>query len=333
MSEYLSTEHGARAKELINLLDGSLKSLAAEMRANAGRIRVDAIWEIPLRDAALVDKNKPIVPVEHKGIDAANLAIECLTNIWLRAGQNMRETMRAPGIVGMPAELIAQVQKSNELRLKLYDLMKPLKQQERVVIWRAHSNISALQTQRLTQVFNEPKAVRFYWDVAYSMRRVAAHDLAAEYSAALKETHGYDPEEKGLPEGSADRKFARARDILLDLGPREPVAIYRPGQPHVRARIHDGGNKPIITPTSVPFVYDIDQVEAPKIVALKTYEPVEKTGGDRSSRAKLEPYPIEFIESLNIHQYLPAHRQPMPDAEDVEQTPHTRHQRNKPEKS
>jgi hypothetical protein len=331
MSEYLSTEHGARAKELINLIDGSLKSLAAEMRANAGRIRVDAIWEIPLRDAALVDKNKPIVPIEHKGIDAANLAIECLTNIWLRAGQNMRETMRAPGIVGMPAELIAQVRKSNELRLKLYNLMKPLNQKERSVIWRAHSNISALQTQRLTHVFNEPKAVRFYWDVAYSMRRVAAHDLAAEYSAALKETHGYDPEQEGLPEDSADRKFARARDKLLALGAREPVAIYRPGQPHVRARIHYGGNKPIITPTSVPFVYDIDQVEAPKIVALRSYEPpVDKTGGARS-RAKLEPYPMESIETLHIHQYLPEHRQPMPDAKDGEQTPHTRHQRNKPE--
>ena len=326
MSAYLTPAQGA--KELINRINGSLKSLEAELRANAGKIRVDAIWDLPLRKTGLVDATKPIIPVELKGIDAANLAIESLTSIWLRIGQDMRETLKAPGVVGMPGSLITQVQESNHLRLELYNLMKPLEPAERVKIWRAEHNISGLQTQRITRIFQQPKAVRFYWDVSYSMRRVAAHDLAAEYSATLQKLHGHDPQMEGLPEDSLDRKLARARDILLGLGVREPVAIYRQGQPHVRARIHDGEQTPIITPTSVPFVYDIDQVEAPKIVALGGYEPGNKTTGKRSTRAKVELDPIQFCETLYIHQYLPAHRKPLPKLAEGEQKPHKRHQRN-----
>lgn len=322
MSEYLTPAQGA--KELITRIDGSLKSLAAEMRKNAGRIRVDAIWGIPLRETALVDATKPIVPVEYLGIDAVTQAIECLTTIWLTMGQNMRETLRAPGIVGMPGSLVEQVRESNHLRMELYNLIQPLEKQERVNIWRAHSNISGLQTQRLTKIIHEPKAIRFYWDKSISMRRVGAHALAAEYSAQLKDLHGIDPDADSLPDDSLDRKMARARDMLLMLGVREPVAIYRHGQPHVRARIHAGDQSPSITPTSVPFVYDIEQFEKPVIAALRSYEPGNKATAKRSSRAKVEADP--FFESLYIHRYLEAHRQPLT----VESEPkkHLRHQRN-----
>lgn len=325
MSAYLTPQQGA--KELISRINESLKLLADEMRANAGRIRVDAIWEIPLREAGRVDASKPIVPVERQGIDAANLAIECLTCIWLRPPQNMRETLKAPGVVAMPGSFIAQIQESNHLRLELYNLMKPLTPAEREKIWRQHSNLSALQTQRITRVFEDPKRIRFYWDVSFSMRRIAAHDLAAEYSAMLIKLHGHDPQMEGLPEDSIDRKWARARNILMGLGVREPVAIYRPGQPHVRARIHDGLETPI-TPTSVPFVYDIDKVEKPKIVALGTYDPGKPKKAERSSRAKVEENPIQGCEKLFIHQYELKHRKPLPAPVDGEQKKHKRHQRN-----
>lgn len=329
MAVYLSPTQGAT--ELISRIDGALKSLASEMRAHAGSIRVDAIWEIPLREAPLVDKDKFIVPVAHTGIDATNLAIECLTSIWLKIGQNMRETLRAPGVVGLPGALIEQIREVNKLRLELYFLMKPLSAQERVKIWRAKSNISALQTTRLTHVIEDPKAIRFYWEKTPSMLRKNAHALAAEYSKELKKIHGYDPVMESLPENSHDLKLARGRDLLLALPSDELVAIYRPGQPHVRAKIRLAEGKPYIDPTSVPFVYDVERFEQPVISSLKAFDPTAKANVPRSKRAKVEAEP--YIPSLYIHQYVEAHRKPAKSksGSDAVPEPHVRHQRNKME--
>jgi hypothetical protein len=329
MAVYLSPAQGAT--ELITRIDGALKALASEMRAHAGSIRVDAIWEIPLREAPLVDKDSQIIPIAHSGIEAKNLAIECLTSIWLRIGQNMRETLRAPGVVGLPGVLIEQVREVNKLRLELYFLLKTLSAQDRVKIWRSKSNLSALQTTRLTHVIENPKAIRFYWEKTPSMRRKNAHALAAEYSKELIDIHGHDPVVESLPEDSHDLKLARGRDLLLVLPSDELVAIYRPGQPHVRAKIRLAEGKPYIDPTSVPFVYDVERYEPPVIRHLKAFDPSAKANAPRSPRAKVEVEP--YIPSLYIHQYVEAHRKPVKpkSGSSEKQEPHVRHQRNKME--
>jgi len=332
MAIYLTPASGA--KELISRIDEGLKSLATDMRANAGSIRVDAIWEIPLRVTPLVDKKKLIVPVAHTASEAFDLAIECLTTIWLRTGQSTRETFRAPGVVGLPSPLIEQVREVNKLRLELYFLLKPLTAQERVNIWRAreHNNISALQTTRLTHIIEAPRTIRFYWETTPSMKRVNAHELAAQYSKELKEIHGHDPVKEGLPDNSHDLKLARGRDLLLELPSNEVVAIYRPGQPHVRARIRLAEGKPYIDPTSVPFVYDVERFDAPTITPLESYDPAAKADAPRSEK-KVKVEAEAYVRDLYIHRYVKAHRKPSKakTSSEPQQEQHVRHQRNKME--
>lgn len=301
MSIHLSTNQGAR--ELINTLDRELKELAADMRANAGRIRIDCLWEIPMREAILVDSKKPIEVIPMDGIDATALAIELITNIWLGIGQNTRETRRAPGCIGLPSQWIERIKQTNLMRAALASLMKPLTQEMRTAIWRKHNGISSLQTLRKTVCLEDPISLRFYWDTSPSMKRTTVGEVRESQAKSLIETHGHIPVIETLPEGSLDRKIAGSVVMLDKLDSDEPIAIYRQGKPHIRARVKDGNNTSF-TPASVPFVYDRNCLR-PEIKPLLSYEQ-QSTNASRSIRAKimLEPY----IESMFIHRYLEQYR-------------------------
>lgn len=299
---HISPSH--HAHELINQLDSELKDLASDMRAHAGSIRIDALWEIPLRSAPLVDPKAPIEISEPDREAAVLLAIEILTGIWMRVGQSMRETIRAPGAIGLPPQWIDTIARTNQLRSQIYEVIKPLTQQQRVNIWRRHNGISALQTMRITPILRDPVAIRFYWDATPSISRVRAWGLAEKLEQQLIEIHGYVPRTEELPEDSLDRKTAFSVEMLRHLASHEAVAIYRAGKPHVRVRVHDGNDAPYIAQASVPYVYD-HQCPSVRITPLVSYEP-SSSKRPRSSRARIEAEP--YVESLYIHRYLPGFR-------------------------
>lgn len=296
-------------KELIERLDQNLKALANDLRNHAGQIRIDALWEIPQRDAPLVDSTQRIEIKTPEGIDAMLLAIESLTSIWLRPKQNIRETLRAPGAIALPEPFIARIRETNRQRIELYELFQPLKQHERLMAWRTQYGISALQTLRVTNILHDPLSLRFYWDTSPSMHRISAGDLIQQYEEFLKEIHGFVPDFQSLPENSVDRKFAYSVEALRQLDSHEPVAIYRHGKPHIRVRVKDGDTRPYLATCSQPLVYSTS-CKQPKIKPLNHYEPPPVVLG-RSVRAKVEPEP--FVESLNIYRYLPQYRTPMRD--------------------
>ncbi len=307
-----------KGKELIAQLDSDLKELAADMRSHAGQIRVDTLWEIPQREAALVDSRHRIEIVAPEGIGAVSLVIESLTSLWLRPKQHIRETLRSPGAVALPDRFIERIRETSRQRIELYELLQPLKQAERLKVWRTQYGISALQTLRIATVLHDPLSLRFYWDTSPSMKRISAGDLIQQYEDMLKETHGnLVPTWQSLPETSVDRKFAYSVEHLRQLDSHEPVAVYRHGKPHVRVRIKDGDAKPYIATCALPLVYSIN-CKPPAIKPLHDYEP-PKLLISRSVRAKVEPQP--FIESLNIYRFLPQFRVPLKGDSDSDSKP------------
>ncbi len=299
---FLSPSH--QALELIDQLDSELKDLAADMRTRAGHLRIDALWEIPLRSEPLVDPKAPIEIAIPEREAAVALAIEILTSLWMRPGQSMRETIRAPGAIGLHPDWIAAIERTNAIRAELYEVIKPLTQQQRVNIWRRHNGISALQALRITPILNAPMVMRFYWDSTPSIKRVRASDMASKLEQQLIELHGYVPHWDELPEDSADRKTSHSVEMLRQLDSHEAIAIYRQGKPHVRVRVRDGDDEPYIAQASVPYVYS-HQSQSVKITPLTSYEP-QATDKPRSSRVRIESEP--YVEALYIHRYLPSFR-------------------------
>ncbi|RYA84640.1 hypothetical protein, partial [Enterobacter cloacae complex sp. 742-ADZ3-9B] len=83
-------------RELIPTLDKSLKELAFLLEKSKAHIRIDALFQVPLRKSPTVDKNAGIEIATPDGETGISLAIETLTTIWLGEGQSAKETLRSP---------------------------------------------------------------------------------------------------------------------------------------------------------------------------------------------------------------------------------------------
>ncbi|MBB3104767.1 DNA replication terminus site-binding protein [Azomonas macrocytogenes] len=302
MNLYLSPAQGA--KELIFKLDQGLETLATMLRHNAENIRIDALYEIPLRNSPTVDKAEPIHVRSLTDQEAVDLTIEVLTSIWLRSAQSPKETLRAPGAIAVPDLMLEQINATNKLRMELFEIIKPLDQQARIDIWRAHPAIASLQALRVTPLLSKPFTLRFYWDTGASIERKRVMDLIQVYDELLLKNHGYRPSLQSLAEESGDRKLVFAIDMLERLMPDEQVAIYRPVTPHIRARVRDGEEPGYICSAPIPFVYSQSSAP-PRIKPLLDYKPV-LTPGKRSIRAQLMDEP--YIDSMNIYRYMEMYR-------------------------
>lgn len=302
MSLYLSAAQ--KAKELINQLDTLLTQQAWQMRQEPEKFRIDALYEIPLRNSPNVPKDSPIlVGLPDQGT-AIELAVEVLSSIWLRSAQSPKETLRAPGAIALPADWIEQINTTNKIRLALFETIKPLTQPERIDIWRAHPGICSLQALRLTPILSAPFSLRFYWDTGASIERKQVKELIESYDATLHKKYKFRPTLQSLPLDASERKLVYALECLEKLPPDEHVAIYRPVTPHIRARVRDDSHKGYICSAPVPFVYS-DECITPKIKALQNYEPSPKKN-KRSIRAQLMKEP--FVEAMNIYRYMENHR-------------------------
>lgn len=302
LSLYLSPVQGA--KELIHTLAGKLQELAVMMQASSDTIRIDALYEIPLRGTPTVSKAESIQVAPRSGREALELATEGLTSLWLKAAQSAKETLRAPGSIAVPGFILTKIQETNQLRMEIYGLIRQLDQQTRIDIWRSFPGISSLQALRVTPVLQAPLTIRFYWDTGSSGECKQVKDIIASCLELLEKKHGKTAGRTTLPDNSPDLKYIFAIEALEQLPPDEQVAICRPVTPHVRARVRDGEQPGYILSAPIPFVYGLE-ADKPRIKPLPDYEPVARTG-QRSIRAQLMEEP--YLESMNLYRYMEAHR-------------------------
>lgn len=161
-------------RELIPTLDKSLKELAFLLEKSKAHIRIDALFQVPLRKSPTVDKNAAIEIVVPDGEEGIALAIETLTTIWLKGEQSAKETLRSPGAIGLPPLALERIRDTNRLRMHLFDLIEKAKPAERKRIWKAkeHYGISSLQAMRVTPILHDPQLIRFYWDTGSRRVRI-----------------------------------------------------------------------------------------------------------------------------------------------------------------
>lgn len=292
----------SEAIAVVKQLEAELGVLDGMLTASRHRLRVDAIFEIEFRHEPEVDKDAPIPVRKLEGSDAVNAAIDVLTCITLKDGQNPRETLRSPGVVALPGEVIDKIQETNALRSKLEGLIGKIKEaKDRRDVWDKFEKISPKQAMRCTPVLLDPQTITFYWtDTGTSGKRYVASDLVKEWEDLLDRLHDRRPTMADAPEGSLEAGLLTAIDLLRKLGD-EPVAIRRPVKPHIRARVRDGDDpvRPIIS--SVPFVYDIEKCKfGPTIKPLLSYD-VATARRKSNGRELFEKEPYVF--KMNVYRY------------------------------
>ncbi|WNZ87416.1 DNA replication terminus site-binding protein [Pseudomonas sp. P108] len=305
MPHYLSPQQGI--KEQVGILEERLEALGNKMRASPDRLRVDASYLIPFRDQAEVDETKGITVTPLDGSEALQRVIYGLTSTRIEPGkQNPRETLRVPAVLALPRDWLHELVELNGVRQEIERLAGEIEEQyERSKAWASMRYLSSLQVIRQTWIVSGPARIRFYWDASPSVQNKTAADWIKVYTKHLKKLHGYVPAIGELPEGDNSRKFVEAITSLSGISPRERIAAFRPGQPHVRARVSFIGTEPkALRPSPTPIVYPIDD-PVPFIVPLSSYEAGELSE-KKWSRTKIDLEP--FVESMYLHRYLKQYR-------------------------
>lgn len=298
----------SEAIAMVKQLEAELKVLVRMLNDSRHRLRVDAIFELEFRHEPKVDEAAPIPVRRLEGSDAVEAAIDVLTCITMKETQNAKETLRSPGVVGLPREVIDKIIETNELRSNLEMLIGKIKKpKDRRKVWGKFEAISPKQAMRCTPILKNPQNINFFWtDTGTSGSRHVASDLVKEWEELFFELHDRRPTMADAPKGSVEEGFLTAIDLLRKLG-HEQVAIWRPVKPHIRARVREGEApvRPIIS--SVPFVYDIDECKfAPTIKPLLSYDVVTARRKSAGREPLLEKYP--YIKKMNLYQYREPHR-------------------------
>ncbi|PWC98954.1 DNA replication terminus site-binding protein [Pseudomonas amygdali] len=306
MAQYISHQQGI--KEQVYILEQRLEALGNKMRTRPDRLRIDAAYMIPFRDRPEVDESKGINVTPLYGAEALHRVIYGLTSTRIEPGkQNPRETLRVPAVIAMPGEWIQELVELNALRQEIERLAIKIEDQyARTKAWASTRYLSSLQVIRQTWIINGPARISFYWDASPSIQNKLTADWIELYTGHLKKLHGYVPTIGELPEGDNSRKFVEAINALSGISPRERIAAFRPGQPHVRARVSFIGSDPkkALKPSPTPIVYPIDD-PVPFIVPLSSYEAGELSE-KKWSRNKIDAEP--FVESMRLHRYLGKYR-------------------------
>ncbi|MFL1449385.1 DNA replication terminus site-binding protein [Pseudomonas tritici] len=301
MANTSSTDPSIR--EQINYLEQRLNALANSMRLKPARMRVDAAYMIPFRDQKKVDDSKDIVVTPLVGSEAVKQVIYGLTSIYIDQGkQNPRETLRVPGVVGLPEDWLTEIEEINALKQAIQDAVGEIKDQyQRMKIWGSVKYLSALQTMRQHMILtDEPAKIRLYWDTAPSIRKKTAADWITYYTTHLHKLHGYVPMLEELLEGDTSRNYVSALTKLSKEDSELFIAEFRPGKPHIRARVVlFDQKKAIFRAISTPICYPIEN-SVPLITALTNWEAGKHTARD-NTRVLIESEP--FFLGLYLYHY------------------------------
>ncbi len=305
MSQYLSPQQGIR--EQVTSLEGRLQTLGNRMRSRPDRLRVDAAYMIPFRGQAEVDESKGITVTTLEGIDAVDRVVYGLTSTRIEQGvQNPRETLRVPAVIALPHDWLQELEELNGIRSEIERLACMIEDQyERTKVWRTMRYLSSLQVMRQTWIISGPSRIRFYWDASPSVQLKTAAEWIKHYVSHVKKLYGYVPTIDELSEGDSTRNFVVAINQLSGLSGSERIAAFRPGQPHVRARVGFIDTLPrMLRPAPTPIVYPISD-PVPFIVPLSSYVPGE-VSNKKGSRTKIDAEP--FVAAMNLHRYLEPYR-------------------------
>lgn len=305
MAQYLSPQQGF--KEQVNILETRLEVLGNRMRARPDRLRVDAAYMIPFRDQAMVDETKGVTVTPLASSEALDRIVYGLTSTRIEPGkQNPRETLRVPGVIALPTDWLQEMEELNRIRHEIEQLTAQIEDQyERTKLWGSMRYLSGLQVTRQTWIVSGPARIRFYWDASPSVQSKRAAEWTKAYTAHVKKLHGYVPALEELETGDALRKLVVAINELSGISPNERIAVFRPGQPHVRARVSFIDTIPrALRPAPTPIVYPIDD-PVPFIVPLSSYEP-GASADKKWSRSKIEAEP--FVSDMYLHRYKPPYR-------------------------
>lgn len=315
-----STSTVTDAIEAAGRLVEALTTLREGMLARRDEIRVDAAFSICMRETDEVDPDAGIEVSSTEGDAALDLVIEALTSVHLRPNQKPRTTLRVPGAVGLPKDLMPLVQHCNDLRNQLYLKVHGIQPvRARQAVWRRTGITSALQALRQTVLLDSPQRISFFWNIGTSFDRYNVEGLQKELLTQLRVYSPDGPAEpkdlkapfelEGLIKGSVELRLKTQLNILLGLPERrEQIVLLRPVRPHVRARVtyQDRGNggqpqasKPMST---VPFVYDKDN-GSPVIVALKDFDPKSAVSAPRSKYKNAQLEPVPWNEDMNLYRY------------------------------
>jgi len=312
----------SQAIALVNRLQAELEALLAVLQASRDQVEVHAVYVMEFRHDNAVNAADPIEVRHLEGADAVEAAFEALTTITLKVGQSPKETLRVPGAIALPKAAIDKIIETNILRGELSGLISTIKKaNDRRLVWRKFKDICPKQAMRSTHVLGAPRSINFYWDdTGSSETRHTVSGLLEEWEELLNQNHERRPTFESTLHGSVERALLTSIDLVNqkllseELTRDEHVAIRRPVQPHIRARVRDGDSKikPIICP--VPFVYEIG-CPKPRIKPLMSYEP--GTPARKTRDARLAELPL--IPKINLYKYAPI-RRPLKPKEDTTST-------------
>lgn len=293
-------------------LIAALKELRTSLDVRRDQLRVDAAYGIDMRNKDEVDPKAAIEIVQLEGEAAIDAVIKGLTSVALEPEQHVKETLRVPGAVGLPCDLLEVVAQTNEMRQGMRQAMASLGgEMERRKAWRnilrAEGPISGKQALRLTQELVNPTRLSFFWATGSSVKRYQVAALRAELIQQLPDptdtSTPYDV--SAVPPKSVEMTLKTGLNLLARLPMDEYVAIQRPVRPHIRARVDfmDLAGSPALLKSvlaPVPFVYDV-ATPPPSIKPLGDYEGLAERDF-QFSHAKLDPEP--YFGPLNVHRYL-----------------------------
>ncbi|MGP0171113.1 DNA replication terminus site-binding protein [Pseudomonas sp. NCHU5208] len=321
-----STSTTTDAIDAASRLVEALHTLRSGLIENRDLVRLDAAFGIDLRETDRVNPAASIQVEPLEGDTAFDLAVEALTSVHLRPNQNPRSTLRVPGAIGLPKDLLEQVRHCNDLRNQLYLKVHGIQAgRPRQAVWKRTGITSALQALRQTVILECPHRISFFWNVGTSVDRYQVSGLKKELLEQLQQnavdgqvvpkemTQPFDLE--GLHEKSVERRLKTQLNVLFGLPDGEQIVLLRPVRAHVRARVShsplaDGtcpeASKPMST---VPFVYDREH-PAPIVVPLNNFDPKSLTAPrSKYSNAQLEPSP--WNEAMNLYRYRDHRTEPL----------------------
>lgn len=309
------------ALDRIDALVAGLDKLRKMLLENEESIRVDAMFKIGLRHVAVVTRSEPIEVTQLLGEEAFHAAVEALTYIGFRTGQNAKETFRAPGVLAVPKNILDMIVETNDMRTALSNVIARIKSQSaRRKTWSKRSEICPKHALRIIPVLEKPRNINFYWSTGFSGKTYITSDLLDEWKQHLKEMikgegmllNSYEPTTQSTWE-------SRIEQLEKACSTNPKVTIKHPVAPHVRARVtaeklvrnrkpvreRDTENElkrdhtAVVAP--IPFVYClVDGVPPPDIKSLPNYDP-KKSTRDPSSRVLL--LSDELVTGAHVYGY------------------------------
>ncbi len=250
---------------------------------------------------------------EEVGRDMREKAVKLYQSMWYEDGQDGRDTLTCPGIIGASPATIEKAQVLNEVKASfktaVLELKRLAKSENRQLVNDLHARSLSINTlmrqfgaarlnlkeayRRVPILPQTPLRVGFTWS---QFGRVIQRMTLTEVREMLENR-------RNTPQVLADRE--KLAEIVQD----EPFARIRPVRPHLRANVMypsaEGSTfrKLIQTPVPVILPLSIHQ-PLPDYLDAPADPPMIQRNQRRDARIENEP----FLPSLRIHRYRSPYR-------------------------